>query len=225
MAAHRRLDDLPPALAVTVRSRVGYPVAKESVLARPPVRDRWAVLGYVDLPDYQVTTRRVWLRGEATGRWVLLLSFAAGGADLDASVMPGVTLDADVHLYPGAGQHRGLVGDRARPRRRRRRRARSRGGGGGGPVRGAARRGPVGGAAARRAARGAAAAAGRHGAGWLFRDEDGDAVPLVAGAEAWPLLARSMGDPVEVPGSGPGRASCRSASCRTLSTRCSPARC
>lgn len=199
VAAHRRLDDLPPALAVTVRSRVGYPVAKESVLARPPVRDRWAVLGYVDVPDYQVTTRRVWLRGEATGRWVLLLSFAAGGADLDAGVMPGVTLDADVHLYPGAGQHRGLVGtEHARTD-------------GVGDVPGAG----VAEAAERFAAllgedpwaerlpvvlRGAPVPPLDDTGRWLFRDEDGDAVPLVAGAEAWPLLARSMGDPVEVAG-------------------------
>ncbi len=35
---------------------------------------------------------------------------------------------------------------------------------------------------------------------WLFRGEDGGAVPLVPGVEAWPLVARSMGDPVEVVG-------------------------
>ena len=33
--AHRRLDELPPELAATVRSRVGYPVSKADVLARP----------------------------------------------------------------------------------------------------------------------------------------------------------------------------------------------
>ena len=200
--AHRRLDELPTDLAETVRSRVGYPVSKDSVLARPAVRDRWAVLGCLDVPgvpDLRLTTRRVWLRGEATGRWVLLLSFAAGGAVLDGSVMPGVTLDADVHLYPGAGQLRGLVGtEHSRTRAV----------------------GEVDGVSVTRAAaafgdllaadpwaerlpvvlRGAPVPPEREGDRWRFRDVDGSAVPLVAGAEAWPLMARSMGDPVEVMG-------------------------
>ena len=36
--AHRRIDELPPDLAATVRSRVGYPVRKADVLAGPGVR-------------------------------------------------------------------------------------------------------------------------------------------------------------------------------------------
>ena len=39
--AHQRLDDLPEELAATVRSRVGYPVSKETVRGRPAVSDRW----------------------------------------------------------------------------------------------------------------------------------------------------------------------------------------
>ena len=45
--AHRRLDQLPPDLAATVRSRVGYPVSKDDVLARPGVTDHWLALGVV----------------------------------------------------------------------------------------------------------------------------------------------------------------------------------
>ena len=37
IAAHRRIDELPPDLAATVRSRVGYPVRKADVLAGPAV--------------------------------------------------------------------------------------------------------------------------------------------------------------------------------------------
>src|ERR1700722_19189348 len=35
--AHQRLADLPPDLAATVRSRIGYPTSRADVLARPPV--------------------------------------------------------------------------------------------------------------------------------------------------------------------------------------------
>ena len=48
-AAGRRAPPARRAAPATSRSpcgsRVGYPVAKESVLARPPVRDRWVALG------------------------------------------------------------------------------------------------------------------------------------------------------------------------------------
>ena len=44
-SGYARLDELPDALAATVRLRVGLPVAAEEVLAGPPVRDRWQVSG------------------------------------------------------------------------------------------------------------------------------------------------------------------------------------
>ena len=199
VAAHRRLDALPADLADTVCSRVGYPVAKELVLARPAVRDRWAVLALVDLPDHHLTTRRVWLRGVETGRWALLLSFAVGAAGLDSSVAPGTTLDADLHPYPGAGQLRGLLGD-----------VRTRADGlpdldgitvseAAGRFAGLlaldpwAERMPV-------LLTGAPLPPDERDAPWRWRSEDGATVPLVRGAEAWPLVARSMGDPIDVVG-------------------------
>jgi hypothetical protein len=199
VAAHRRLDDLPADLAETVRGRVGYPRSKESVLASPAVRDRWAVLGLVDVPDYRLTSRRVWLRGSVSGRWAVLLSFAVGGAGLDTTVLPGVTIDADLHFYPGAGEHRALLGaehDRLE----------------------GVLDAPGIGVGEAAAAFGALVAADPwaerlpvvlHGAPippddaeqrWSFRGEDGLAVELVPGAGAWPLLARSMGDPIDVAG-------------------------
>ena len=61
--AHQRLADLPPDLAATVRSRIGYPTSRADVLARPAVTDRWAVLAVRDLLDGKVPGRRLWLRG------------------------------------------------------------------------------------------------------------------------------------------------------------------
>jgi hypothetical protein len=106
--AHQRLDSLPPDLASTVRSRVGYPVSKKDVLASQPVPDLWAALGGVDQVEYQLQTRRVWLHGLTTGRWALWLTFAPPGQDLDTSIKAGVVYAADAHFYPGAGQYRAL---------------------------------------------------------------------------------------------------------------------
>jgi hypothetical protein len=108
--AHQRLADLPPPLAAAVRTHIGYPTSRDSVLAGPPVRDHWAVLGLRDTIEDRLATRRVWLRGADTGRPALVLSFAPPGQQLDGSLVPGTGVDADLHFYPGAV--RALVGTR-----------------------------------------------------------------------------------------------------------------
>ncbi|HEY0699373.1 MAG TPA: SWIM zinc finger family protein, partial [Micromonospora sp.] len=96
VTGHERIEALPAPLADTVRSRIGIPIATDDVLAGPPARDRWQVLGQVDLVDDKLTTRRTWLHGAGTGRFALLLSFAAPGQAFPADVGPGTTIDADL---------------------------------------------------------------------------------------------------------------------------------
>jgi hypothetical protein len=196
VTAHRRLDELPQELAETVRSRVGYPVAQDSVLALPPVRDTWAAVGSVDSADFKLTTRRVWLRGAQTGRWAVLLSFAPPRQSLDARVMPGVAVDADLHFYPGAGQFRALLGVEHQRQDRV-------------PPQAASTVEEVAEEFARLVAvdpwadRLPAVVVGtpvppEGGAGWRLRDMRGEAVPLAGPGEPWPLFAHSLGDPVHV---------------------------
>ncbi|MFC7279457.1 SWIM zinc finger family protein [Paractinoplanes rhizophilus] len=110
---HERLADLPPGLAATVRSRIGFPVATEDVLAGPRVTDRWQVLGQVEIDDGALTTRRTWLRGAATGRFALVLTFAAPGQPMVADLVPGTEFRGDLTFYPGAAPLRALVAERA----------------------------------------------------------------------------------------------------------------
>jgi SWIM zinc finger len=112
VTGHRNLHRLPPGLAASVRREVGYPVAKDDVLATAPVADRWHVLGRRDSDQERISTRRVWLRGAGSGRPALVLSFGVAGQALDGSLLPGTTLDADLHFYPGAAPVRALVGAR-----------------------------------------------------------------------------------------------------------------
>lgn len=99
-AGFARLDQLPSGLAATLRQRAGMPVAAEEVLAGPPVRDRWQVLGAHDEPEQDLVVRRVWLRGAGTGRAALVLAFAAPGQVFRTDLVPGTELDADLCYYP-----------------------------------------------------------------------------------------------------------------------------
>ncbi|MGP3956672.1 SWIM zinc finger family protein [Nonomuraea sp. 3N208] len=110
--AYRRRAELPGPLAQTVLIRTGFPITREEVLAGPAVRDQWDVLGGRDEMQDRLTARRVWLRGRRTGRPALILSFAPQGQPLDASLVTGTTIDADVTFYPGAAPLRGLVATR-----------------------------------------------------------------------------------------------------------------
>jgi hypothetical protein len=112
VASHDRLAELTPELAATVRSRIGFPVATEEVLAGPRVTDRWQVLGQVDSDDGALTTRRTWLRGSGHDRFALVLSFAAPGQTLAADLVPGTEFRGDLTFYPGAAPLRALVASR-----------------------------------------------------------------------------------------------------------------
>ena len=108
--AHASIATLPDDLAATVRSRIGYPVAKADVLAGPGLVDSWWAVGAVDVVDLHLRRRRVWLRGAVTGRWAVWLTFAPNGQSFDDSVLPGQAIAGELHFYPGAGQHRALFG-------------------------------------------------------------------------------------------------------------------
>ncbi|OKI09941.1 hypothetical protein A6A06_04780 [Streptomyces sp. CB02923] len=109
------IDRLPPALASTVRTRVGLTTDAADVLAGPDtatVRDRWLVLAQQDTEEGVLTSRRVWLRGERTGRMALHLSFSGPDRALDLSLPCGLVLDADLAYYPGARPLRVVLGAR-----------------------------------------------------------------------------------------------------------------
>ncbi|MEV6112236.1 SWIM zinc finger family protein [Streptomyces sp. NPDC052109] len=102
-----RRDELPDALAATVRSRLGLPASADG----PPVRDRWLVLAQYDTVDPKLTTRRMWLHGAASGRTGLLLSYGAAGRAPELSLPVGLALDAELSAYPGAGRSRSALGE------------------------------------------------------------------------------------------------------------------
>ncbi|MFJ3619049.1 SWIM zinc finger family protein [Streptomyces iakyrus] len=103
----QRRERLPAGLAATVRSRMGLPASADG----PPLRDRWLVLAQYDTTDPRLTTRRIWLHGAASHRTVLLLSYGAAGRAPELALPVGLSLEAEVSAYPGAGQPRVSLGE------------------------------------------------------------------------------------------------------------------
>ncbi|MFQ6391923.1 DUF5691 domain-containing protein [Nocardia sp. KC 131] len=113
VAAHRRIADISPALAASVRSHIGYPAPAESVRTEPAVRDQWMVLGVRTGEEERLYTRRSWLYGRKSRRWALLVEHSFGSPSFSAEVpAPGMMADADLHYYPGAAPLRALWGER-----------------------------------------------------------------------------------------------------------------
>ena len=112
---YKRIDTLPPAVAADVRSLVGFVQREEDVVRSvEPVKDRWLVLGQrVDEED-RLRVQRTWLRGSASGRPALVLSFAhvsqPGG--LDTSLVVGTAVDAAVAYFPAAFPLRAVMAER-----------------------------------------------------------------------------------------------------------------
>ncbi|WP_449476905.1 hypothetical protein [Streptomyces abikoensis] len=110
------LEKLPGPLAATVRSRVGITTDTATLLSsEPPVRDHWRILAGRDSDDGRLITRRIWLRGRDTGRMALLLSYGAAGRAPELSLPAGLSIEADLVYYPGAGPLRAALGTRHAP--------------------------------------------------------------------------------------------------------------
>lgn len=106
-----RLADLPDPLADLAAAAVGWRIRQADVLAGVPETATWVVAGRSDTREDRIEVRRTWLVGADTGRWAMVLSFAAYRQSLDETLEVGTALDADVHRYPG-GSLRAIVGRR-----------------------------------------------------------------------------------------------------------------
>ena len=108
-----------PTLADAVATACGWQVRQADVLAGVPDTDTWVVAGRSDTREDRIEVRRVWLRGRRSGRWAMVLSFAAYRQSLDTSLPVGHRAHRRPAPLPGAVR----AGARRRGRRARRRRA------------------------------------------------------------------------------------------------------
>lgn len=107
------VSGLPEPLAATVRSRLGLQPRTEG----EAVRDHWLVLAQYDTasPDGRLTTRRIWLRGLASGRPALVLDFGPPGRPPGLALPVGLVLEAEARFRPGSAGLRADLGERFGP--------------------------------------------------------------------------------------------------------------
>lgn len=193
--AWRRRASLPLALLGDLRTFIGWPRRGDEVAGFQRQRDRWVVAGVRQGEDGRVVSQRTWLRGERSGRWVLVLDFATSVQALQVAHVVGAVVEDELTLYPGndpvraafSGQQQIVATGQAPPTRAL-----------------AEARGDLAEALARNpwadhlpvAVRGVTVAQG--GGRWWLRDEPGNRLPLHPDAQPWLLLALSGGEPSDV---------------------------
>jgi hypothetical protein len=112
-----RRDRLSPARLADLRVALGWPHDKEEVIASSEaIDDDWLVLGEIVISgETNLTERRVWLRGSASGRYALLLDFAYHTQAWPSVWLIGSSYRATLRFYPGSVPLRALAAEQAAP--------------------------------------------------------------------------------------------------------------
>jgi hypothetical protein len=110
LEGYRRIDSLPETLRSELRALVGFTEGREAVIAQGGcVTGRWAVLGRSVRQEERLRVQRTWLWDAGTDRPALVLDFAAQHQPLDATLVPGTTVAAELAFYPAALPLRAVV--------------------------------------------------------------------------------------------------------------------
>lgn len=113
LEAYQRLETLPEPLQYDVRTLIGWHQSKEELVQSTPVPDQWRVLSHTLTQEETLISQRVWLRGETTGRFALILNFAhpSNRQSLDTVWRVDSTASATLYYYRSAVPLRAVATD------------------------------------------------------------------------------------------------------------------
>lgn len=111
---YRRAAELPMESQQDLRTLIGWTQSKEEVLEQPGVEGPWCVVAQQIEEEERLTVQRTWLLRAADGMPALLLDFSAMGQSLDASLVVGATVHAELAYYPSAEPLRAVIKNRTR---------------------------------------------------------------------------------------------------------------
>lgn len=108
--SYKRLEQLTEDERDEVRTLIGYPQAKEDVLANgEQVSDDWLVVASESRVQDRLTVEYNWLYGRQTRRFALFLQFVVQGSLPEITLLPGSVVVADVAFYKGVAPFRVLI--------------------------------------------------------------------------------------------------------------------
>jgi hypothetical protein len=107
---HQRIEQLPEALQQDIRGAISLVHMQEEAQAQAPLVDVWQVCGNNTQHDERISRRACYLRGQRSGRWAMLLQFAAGAQTLPSPLLPGTCYGGSLHFYPSATPLRAAFG-------------------------------------------------------------------------------------------------------------------
>lgn len=108
--AYKRIGEegLP---AEDIRSLIGWNTPREKVLEAELIKDHWLVLARTQAVEDRLTVERIWLYGEKTHRFALLLNFYAAGQIPQLSCVEGTAMEGSLAFYPSAWPLRALIAE------------------------------------------------------------------------------------------------------------------
>lgn len=113
LAGFSRIESLPNAVQDDIRALVGWTEDQDVIKDQAGVDDEWLVLGQRTVMEDRLQVQRSWLRGAASQRNALVLTFAYGKQAPYSGLMPGTRFRGELVFYPGALGLRALVKTRA----------------------------------------------------------------------------------------------------------------
>jgi hypothetical protein len=104
-----RRSNLSRELQDEVMTLVGFAQSQEEVKAEDGIRDDWFVLAKRIDKDDNLTTERIWLYGQKSKRYALILQFYVKGQLPEVNLIPGSCMDAELVYFKGANPLRALM--------------------------------------------------------------------------------------------------------------------
>jgi len=99
-SAFKNIEKFPPERQKEIQTLLGKSVTKDEVLKGKTVRDDWLILGVISETEDRLRIEKVWLFGQKTERFAMILNFYAGAQMPTQVYMPGSVLEAEVVYYP-----------------------------------------------------------------------------------------------------------------------------
>lgn len=106
----------PADVQSSIRQYLGFSVTEDDVLQAGLVQnDEWQIVAQVHEQESTLRIQRNWLLGKNTGRYALILQFAAGSQAFTNTFLPGNRFGAELVFWPGAVSQRALIKGEVRP--------------------------------------------------------------------------------------------------------------